>query len=67
MRQISSKLSNQVTVSDINWIVDRARKRGLENPNTFMSSKPKSGFNHKQYGVTSEGEEVTYKSLDENI
>lgn len=42
-------------MSDINWIVDRARKRGLENPDTFMSSKPKSGFNHKQYGVTSEG------------
>lgn len=45
----------QVTVDDINWIVKRAKLRGYDNPNALMSSKPKTGINHKEYGVTSEG------------
>ena len=45
----------KVTVDDINWIVERAAKRGYDTPNAFMSSKPRAGINHKEYGVTSEG------------
>jgi len=45
----------QVTIDDINWIVKRAAKRGYKTPNAFMSSKPKTGINHKEFGVTSEG------------
>lgn len=37
------------------WIINRARLRGHPMPNSFMSSKPGAGINHKQYGVTSEG------------
>ncbi len=44
-----------MTVEDINWIVKRAAKRGYAIPNAFMSSKPKTGINHKEFGVTSEG------------
>lgn len=39
----------------IEWIVDRAAKRGYPWPRAFMSSKPRTGINHKEYGVTSEG------------
>jgi len=39
----------------INWIVERARERGFRWPSAFMSSKPKTGINHKEYGVTSLG------------
>lgn len=39
----------------IDWVVDRARRRGYPTPNAFMSSKPNAGINHKEYGVTSEG------------
>ena len=35
--------------------MDRAERRGYRWPAAFMSSKPKAGINHKQYGVTSEG------------
>ena len=45
----------QVTPEDIEWIVKRAALRGYDTPNAFMSSKPKAGINHKEYGVTSEG------------
>jgi len=45
----------QVTVEDINWIVNRAKTREYGIPNAFMSSKPASGINHKEFGVTSEG------------
>ncbi len=45
----------QVTVEDIDWIVKRAAIRGYNTPNAFMSSKPLTGINHKEYGVTSEG------------
>lgn len=44
-------ISNQL----ITWIVERARQRGHPMPDAFMSSKPATGINHKQYGVTSEG------------
>lgn len=39
----------------IDWIVDRARRRGYPMPTALMSSKPGAGINHKEYGVTSEG------------
>ena len=39
----------------IEWIVDRAARRGYPWPRAFMSSKPRTGINHKEYGVTSEG------------
>lgn len=39
----------------IEWIVARAAKRKYRWPNAFMSSKPKTGINHKEYGVTSLG------------
>ncbi len=39
----------------IEWIVDRAERRGYPTPGAFMSSKPGAGINHKEYGVTSEG------------
>lgn len=48
----------QVIPEDINWIVKRAAKRGYKTPNAFMSSKPRTGINHKEYGVTSEGVNV---------
>jgi glutamate dehydrogenase len=44
-----------MTPALIEWIVDRARRRGYPTPNALMSSKPGAGINHKQYGVTSEG------------
>ncbi|WP_027184152.1 NAD-glutamate dehydrogenase domain-containing protein [Desulfovibrio inopinatus] len=37
------------------WAVERAKMRGYPYPQAFMSSKPKAGINHKQYGVTSLG------------
>jgi glutamate dehydrogenase len=40
---------------DINWLTERAAKRGMKYPQAFMSSKPDAGINHKVYGVTSEG------------
>lgn len=39
----------------INWTVRRAEARGYKWPTAFMSSKPRAGINHKEYGVTSEG------------
>lgn len=45
----------QVIRADIDWIVARAAVRGYNIPSAFMSSKMEAGFNHKQYGVTSEG------------
>ena len=47
-----------VTPEDINWIIKQAGRRGYETPAAFMSSKPKAGINHKEYGVTSEGVNV---------
>ena len=36
-------------------MVKRAENRGYLIPNAFMSSKPRAGINHKEFGVTSEG------------
>lgn len=47
-----------ITPQLIEWIVDRARRRGYPTPTALMSSKPGAGINHKQYGVTSEGVNV---------
>lgn len=44
-----------ITPDLIEWVVDRAGRRGYGLPNSFMSSKPGAGINHKEYGVTSEG------------
>ncbi len=44
-----------ITPEHIEWIVERARRRGYPTPTAFMSSKPGAGINHKVYGVTSEG------------
>ncbi|MBT4530676.1 MAG: hypothetical protein HOC27_05675 [Phycisphaerae bacterium] len=44
-----------ITPKLINWVVDRARRRGYPMPTALMSSKPGAGINHKEYGVTSEG------------
>ena len=44
-----------MTPSRIEWVAERARFRGLPHHLTLMSSKPGSGINHKEYGVTSEG------------
>jgi glutamate dehydrogenase len=48
----------QVIPEDINWIVQQAARRGYDTPAAFMSSKPRAGINHKEYGVTSEGVNV---------
>lgn len=48
----------QVIPEDINWVVKRAAQRGYGTPAAFMSSKPRAGINHKEYGVTSEGVNV---------
>ncbi|CAH0517460.1 unnamed protein product [Peronospora belbahrii] len=40
---------------DIVWMTKRAGYRGYPVPRAFISSKPDAGFNHKVYGVTSEG------------
>ncbi|MCA9296640.1 MAG: NAD-glutamate dehydrogenase [Phycisphaerales bacterium] len=47
-----------ITPKLINWIVERARRRGYATPTALMSSKPGAGINHKEYGVTSEGVNV---------
>jgi glutamate dehydrogenase len=44
-----------VVPSDIEWICKRAAQRGYPIPAAFMSSKADAGFNHKEFGVTSEG------------
>lgn len=57
-----------ITPRHIEWITARAAKRGYRWPNAFMSSKPRTGINHKRYGVTSEGvivfAEEVLRSLD---
>ena len=44
-----------MTPARITWVAARARARGLPHAATLMSSKPGSGINHKEFGVTSEG------------
>lgn len=48
----------QIIPSDIEWIINRAAQRGYPIPDAFMSSKQDNGFNHKEFGVTSEGVNV---------
>ena len=44
-----------MTPERISWVARRAQLRGLPHHATLMSSKPGSGINHKEFGVTSEG------------
>lgn len=44
-----------ITPFDIEWVVSHAEKRGYPQHQAFMSSKPRIGINHKDFGVTSEG------------
>jgi len=44
-----------IVPQDIDWIINRAVQRNYVMPQALMSSKPKNGINHKQFGVTSEG------------
>merc|ERR1719498_1868562 len=44
-----------VIPADINWMTARATARGYKYASAFISSKPGAGFNHKEYGLTSEG------------
>jgi len=44
-----------ITPAHIDWMVERARVRGYKWAPAFMSSKPKTGINHKEYGATSLG------------
>jgi glutamate dehydrogenase len=44
-----------MTPERIAWVARRAESRGLPHHATLMSSKPGSGINHKEFGVTSEG------------
>ncbi|KAL9191366.1 hypothetical protein ACHAXT_001072 [Thalassiosira profunda] len=48
----------QVIPEDIDWVIKRAEQRGYDTPAAFMSSKPRAGINHKEFGVTSEGVNV---------
>ncbi|MFN3190260.1 MAG: NAD-glutamate dehydrogenase domain-containing protein [Aureliella sp.] len=51
----------------IDWFVERAAKRGYPFPNSIISSKPSTGINHKEFGVTSEGVIVfLHQALVEN-
>jgi len=45
----------QILPVHINWITQQAKDRKLPYATAFMSSKPATGINHKEYGVTSEG------------
>ena len=36
-----------ITTTDIDWIVERAEQRGYPLAQAFMSSKPRAGINHK--------------------
>lgn len=53
----------QITPTNIENIVALAKERGHLAPRTFMTSKIKTGFNHKALGVTSEGVEVFMYAL----
>ncbi len=44
-----------ITPGQIAWTVARAQQRGYAWPAAFMSSKPRAGINHKEFGVTSLG------------
>lgn len=52
-----------ITPERIDWIVARAALRGYQWPQAFMSSKRRTGINHKQYAVTSRGVVVFLEEL----
>ncbi|MBI2568056.1 MAG: NAD-glutamate dehydrogenase [Candidatus Schekmanbacteria bacterium] len=47
----------------IETFVRLAQNQGYRYANAFMSSKPRGGINHKEYGVTSEGISVFLENL----
>lgn len=47
----------------IEWITEQADRRGYKYARAFMSSKPKDGINHKEYGVTSHGLHVFVEEM----
>lgn len=47
----------------IQWIADFSKKYGYKPGGAFISSKPKAGINHKEYGVTSLGVNVYMDAL----
>jgi len=47
----------------IQWIADFSRKYHYKPGSSFITSKPKFGINHKEYGVTSLGVNVYMESL----
>lgn len=49
--------------SMIQWIADYSKKYGYKPGGAFISSKPKAGINHKEYGVTSLGVNVYMTAL----
>jgi glutamate dehydrogenase len=54
----------RITPAHIEFMVTRAAERGYASPRTFMTSKSHTGFNHKEFGVTSEGVEIfMYESM----
>lgn len=49
--------------SMIQWIADTSKKRRYKPGSSFISSKPRFGINHKEYGVTSLGINVYMETL----
>lgn len=47
----------------IQWIADFSKKYGYKPGGAFISSKPRAGINHKEYGVTSLGVNVYMDAL----
>ncbi len=47
----------------IQWIADKSKSVGYKPGSAFISSKPKAGINHKEYGVTSLGLNVYVEEL----
>lgn len=47
----------------IQWIADYSKKYAYKPGGAFISSKPKAGINHKEYGVTSLGVNVYMEAL----
>lgn len=49
--------------SMIQWIADYSKRHHYKPGSSFISSKPKGGINHKEYGVTSLGINVYLREL----
>jgi glutamate dehydrogenase len=47
----------------IQWIADFSKKYNYKPGSAFISSKPKAGINHKEYGVTSLGVNVCMEAM----